>query len=152
MLSPPTNLFVDQTLLFNKLTLFSSRLFHISAHVFRKHELTPDSAKQLNDSVLHQTSVLVNNAVAIDDPNTPKTPTDSAEEKRKSTKDQTATTEDGKEATEDNPPYPSSFKEVMRCIESGVDIPGVEKITVEPTNDKITKCDVVSMPKKPWER
>lgn len=49
------------------------------------------------------------------------------------------------------PPYPTSFKLVMQCIEKGVSIPGLEAIVVEPTNDSLTDC-TLDLPKKPWEK
>lgn len=49
------------------------------------------------------------------------------------------------------PSYPTTFKQVMECIVKGVDIPGLETITVEPTNDAIADC-TIELPKKPWEK
>lgn len=49
------------------------------------------------------------------------------------------------------PSYPTSFRQVMECIEKGVEIPGLETVVVEPTNDPVTEC-MLQAPKKPWEK
>ena len=50
-----------------------------------------------------------------------------------------------------SPPYPTSFTQVMECIEKGSEIPGLESVVVEPTHDAI-KDSTLTLPKKPWEK
>lgn len=54
------------------------------------------------------------------------------------------------ETSDSAPQYPSDFRTVMEYINKGQDIPGVENITIEPTNDEIHQS-IITKPKKPWE-
>lgn len=49
-----------------------------------------------------------------------------------------------------NPPYPSSFSEIIDLLQRGESIPGADELVVEATNDTITDSKL-DIPKKPWE-
>ena len=65
---------------------------------------------------------------------------------------QGSTTVNGSSSTQKElSPYPTSFTQVMECIEKGSEIPGLESVVVEPTHDAI-KDSTLTLPKKPWEK
>lgn len=47
-------------------------------------------------------------------------------------------------------PYPTDFQTVMDYINKGLEIPGLENITIEATNDAMPNSSIIK-PKKPWE-
>ena len=51
--------------------------------------------------------------------------------------------------TSDPPPYPTSFLEIMRLVESGQEIPGIESLDIKPTNAALTESRMKPVT-KPW--
>ena len=49
----------------------------------------------------------------------------------------------------DPPPYPTSFLEIMRLVESGQEIPGIENLDIKPTNAPPTESKMEPVT-KPW--
>ena len=119
--------------------------------IYRKHDLPPESCKLLNELILEHLNPQSSESNDGASKSSSDTTNNVSPEVEKNLSTDKQEIEQSCAEKEQTPPYPSSFKEVMKCIETGVDIPGIEKITVEPTNEEITKCDA-SVPKKPWER
>lgn len=63
----------------------------------------------------------------------------------------TATTISSVRKPEDNPPYPTSFAEVVALITTGAPIPGIKEIPPTVLSEQATK-PVASKRRKPWEK
>ncbi|XP_066273605.1 uncharacterized protein [Branchiostoma lanceolatum] len=49
-----------------------------------------------------------------------------------------------------HPSYPTSFSDIVHCVQEGKEIPGIEKLDVQPINCEPT-LSTQSRPPKPWE-
>ena len=47
--------------------------------------------------------------------------------------------------------YPTSFSEIVKIIEKGDTVPGVEHLNIQPTNAEPTPSSMERVP-KPWEK
>lgn len=79
----------------------------------------------------------------------------SAESSTESCKLQNSAATAGETGTEigsqmEDPKYPSSFLEVMQRVQEGLDIPGVEELHIEATNEPPTEPAATRV-KKPWD-
>lgn len=62
--------------------------------------------------------------------------------------------EEGQNSPADPPPAPdtsASFSEILHLIQSGQDIPGLQKLNISATNGSPTPSQMTQKP-KPWER
>ncbi|XP_072017879.1 uncharacterized protein [Amphiura filiformis] len=51
----------------------------------------------------------------------------------------------------DPPPYPASFLEILKLVESGQEIPGIEILDIKPTEAPLTESKMKPL-RKPWQK
>ncbi|XP_078700343.1 uncharacterized protein LOC144927089 [Branchiostoma floridae x Branchiostoma belcheri] len=68
------------------------------------------------------------------------------EKRRVATGNATSTEEE----TAGQPSYPTSFADIVQCIQEGREIPGIEKLDIQPINCEPT-LSTQTRPPKPWE-